>query len=66
MEIEKAKSIIEAMLFAAGRELKQEEIMSVIEVNADDLDKIVKSLQDEYINNNRGIEIIKANKKRIL
>lgn len=61
MEIEKAKSIIEAMLFAAGRELKREEIMAVIEVSAPDLDKIINSLQDEYVSNNRGIEIIKIN-----
>lgn len=61
MEIEKSKAIIEAMLFASGRELKQEELMSAIEVNAEDLSKIVQSLQDEYVSNNRGIEIIKAN-----
>lgn len=61
MEIEKAKSIIEAMLFAAGRELKREEIMAVIEVSAPDLDKIINSLQDEYIDNGRGLEIIKIN-----
>lgn len=61
MEIEKLKSIIEAMLFAAGREVKQEEIMSVLEISADDLDKIIHTLQDEYISQNRGIEIIKIN-----
>lgn len=61
MEIEKSKSIIEAMLFAAGREVKQEEIMSVLEIGADDLEKIIYSLQDEYKNQNRGIEIIKIN-----
>lgn len=61
MEIEKAKSIIEAMLFAAGREVKQEEIMSILELSAEDLEKIVRSLKDEYINQNRGIEIIKMN-----
>lgn len=61
MEIEKAKSIIEAMLFAAGRELKREEIMAAIEVSAPDLDKIINSLQDEYVSNGRGLEIIKVN-----
>ncbi len=61
MEIEKLKSIIEAMLFAAGREIKQEEIMSVLEISADDLDKIIHTLQDEYVSQNRGIEIIKIN-----
>lgn len=61
MEIEKLKSVIEAMLFAAGREVKQEEIMSILEISADDLEKIVHSLQDEYISQNRGMEIIKLN-----
>lgn len=61
MEIEKLKSIIEAMLFAAGREVKQEEIMSILEIGAEDLEKIIYSLQDEYKNQNRGIEIIKIN-----
>lgn len=61
MEIEKSKSIIEAMLFAAGREVKREEIMSILEISADDLEKIVHVLQDEYANQNRGIEIIKIN-----
>lgn len=61
MEIEKLKSITEAMLFAAGREIKQQEIMSILEISADDLEKIVHSLQDEYISKNRGIEIIKLN-----
>ncbi len=62
MEIEKLKSIIEAMLFAAGREVKQEEIMSVLEISAEDLERIIHTLQDEYITQNRGIEVIKINK----
>lgn len=62
MEIEKLKSIIEAMLFAAGREVKQEEIMSILEISAEDLERIVHTLQNEYVTQNRGIEIIKINK----
>lgn len=62
MEIEKLKSIIESMLFAAGREVKQEEIMSILEISAEDLERIVHTLQDEYVTQNRGIEIIKINK----
>lgn len=62
MEIEKLKSIIESMLFASGREVKQEEIMSILEISAEDLERIVHTLQDEYVTQNRGIEIIKINK----
>ncbi len=61
MEIEKLKSVIEAMLFASGREVRQEEIMSILEIGAEDLEKIIYSLQDEYKNQNRGIEILKIN-----
>lgn len=61
MEIEKMKAIIEAMLFASGRELKQEEIMSILEISAEDLEKIINSLREDYSSQNRGIEIIKVN-----
>lgn len=61
MEIEKMKAIIEAILFASGRELKQEEIMSILEISAEDLEKIINSLREDYSNQNRGIEIIKIN-----
>jgi len=60
MEIEKAKSIIEAILFASGREVEIKELMSALEMSQDEIIKIIDIMKQEYENNNRGIEIIKV------
>ncbi len=61
MEIEKAKAIIEAILFACGREVKINELMSALELSGEDVLNIVESLKADYKMNNRGIEIIRVN-----
>lgn len=61
MEIEKAKAVIEAILFACGREVKINELMSALELNGEDVLNIVESLKSDYERENRGIEIIKVN-----
>lgn len=61
MEIEKAKAIIEAILFACGREVKVNELMSALELSGEDVLNIVESLKADYKMNNRGIEIIRVN-----
>ena len=61
MEIEKAKAVIEAILFACGREVKINELMSALELNGEDILNIVESLKSDYERENRGIEIIKVN-----
>ena len=60
MEIEKIKSIIEAILFAAGRQVNIKELMMDLELPKDDLENVIVSMQDDYKNQNRGIEIIKV------
>ena len=60
MEIEKIKSIIEAILFAAGRQVNIKELMMALEVPKDDLESVIVSMQEDYKNQNRGIEIIKV------
>ncbi len=60
MEIEKIKSIIEAILFAAGRQVNIKELMISLELPKDDLENIIVSMQEEYKKQNRGIEIIKV------
>ena len=60
MNIEKIKSIIEAILFSAGRIVQLNELILVLEQNEDDIVKIIKQMQDEYKVSNRGIEIIKV------
>ena len=59
MEIEKIKSIIEAILFATGRQVNIKELMISLEISKDDLESVIVSMQEDYKNQNRGIEIIK-------
>ena len=61
MEIEKNKAIIEAILYAAGREVKMSELMAALELGAEDITTIIESMKAEYKNLNRGIEIIEIN-----
>ena len=61
MEIEKAKAIIEAILFACGREVQIKELMSALELSSEDLFAIIESMKQDYEKAGRGIEIIKIN-----
>ena len=61
MEFSKEQSIIEAMLFAAGREVTVKEITNVLELGAEDIDKIILNMKAEYEARNSGIEIVKVN-----
>jgi len=61
MEFSKEQAIIEAMLFAAGREVNVKEFMNVLELGAEDIDKIILNMKTEYDAKNSGIEIIKVN-----
>ena len=58
MELEKAKGIIEAILFAAGREVKINELMSALEISSEEVIKAINSLKNEYQSGGRGISII--------
>ncbi len=60
MDIEKTKAIIEAILFAAGRVVKINELVLVLEKNEEEINKIIENMQEEYKAENRGIEIIKV------
>lgn len=60
MEIEKIKSIIEAMLFACGRPIEIKEFMTSLEISAEDVEKILQNMKMEFEAENRGIEIIKV------
>lgn len=59
MEISKLKSIIEAILFAAGRPITKKELILSLEISEEDIQTIVDSMQEEYQKAERGIEIIK-------
>lgn len=58
MEIEKIKGEIEAILFAAGREVKITQLMSALEVSSEEVITIVESMKEDYKKENRGLQII--------
>jgi len=60
LEIEKIKSIIEAILFSAGRIVETKEFMAILELTNEDIDSIIQNMKTEFEEQNRGIEIIKV------
>lgn len=58
METQKIKEIIEAILFSAGRIVTQEELILALEIDKNQLENIIKIMQEDYMS--RGIEIIKV------
>ena len=59
MQINKTKAIIEAILFSAGREVKKNELMLTLELSSEEIDEIITIIQQDYKNEERGIELIK-------
>ncbi len=60
MELERAESIIEAILFSAGRTVKVSEIAADLEYTTDDVERIIQNMISKYKEASRGIEIIKV------
>ena len=60
MDLDRKKAAIEAILFAAGRVIKINELMTILEISSDEIISIVNNMGEEYAKNNRGIEIIKV------
>ncbi len=60
MEINQKKSILEAILFAAGRPVSQKELILNLEIPEEDIENIIANMQEEYQREARGIEIIKV------
>ncbi len=54
------KSIIESILFSAGRVVETKEIMAILELSEEDVDTILLNMKTEFENQDRGIEIIKV------
>ena len=57
MEKEEAKAIIESILFAAGKEVSEQELSMALEKPKEEIEEIIKEMQNEE--KPRGIEIIK-------
>ena len=62
MEIEKLKGIIESILFAAGRVVTEDELVLNLELSKEDVHNIIQSMQEDYKEQSRGLEIIKVDK----
>lgn len=60
MDEEKQKSIIESVLFATGRVVKIDELQMILEISKDEIEFIIQQMQEEYLKNSRGIELIKV------
>ena len=58
MDKDKVKAVIEAILFAAGREVNKKELMTVLELSEDEIKTLINEMKDEYKKADRGIEII--------
>ncbi len=59
MDIERAEAIIEAMLFSTGSIITIKDIMNVIELGSEDIERIIQKMKTKYNENNSGIELIK-------
>jgi len=60
MNIKNGMAAVEAILFAAGREVKVVELMAALEVSEEEIIAIIDKLQEGYLEESRGIEIIKV------
>ena len=54
MEINQKKSIIEAILFAAGRPVKKSEMVLALEITEEDIENLVQKMQEEYCEGEKG------------
>lgn len=61
MEIEKNKQIIEAIMFAVGRDISTKELSTILELTPSDVEEIIENMRVDFEAQNRGIEIIKVN-----
>ena len=60
MDLNKQQAIIEAMLFASGREVNIKDIMNALEIGYEDIEKIMQNMKNKYDSENSGIELIKV------
>ncbi len=61
MELKKEQAIIEAMLFSSGKEVSIKDIMNILELGSEDIEKIMQNMKLKYESEDSGIELIKVN-----
>lgn len=59
MELEKAEAIIEAMLFSTGGIVTIKDIMNIVEIGSEDIEKIMQKMRTKYDAKNSGLELVK-------
>ena len=59
MEKQEKQAIIEAILFAAGRQVEIKELMAVLEINEDETREILEDLKTKLNKEDSGIELIR-------
>ncbi|MBP3463222.1 MAG: SMC-Scp complex subunit ScpB [Clostridia bacterium] len=60
MKLENVKSVIESILFSAGRVVKVSELAKILEMTPEEVNTIMQALKTDYTEEARGIEIIKV------
>lgn len=60
MEQEYRKGMIEAILFAAGKEVNIKELSLILEKSKEEVEEIIYEMNLEYKDKNRGIEIVQC------
>lgn len=60
MQEDKIKGTIEAVLFAVGNEVNIKDLQLVLEKSKSEIEEIIKLMNVEYKDKNRGIEIIQV------
>lgn len=59
MDVKEIKSIIEALLFTWGDPLESKDIADVLEMDKEEIDKIIGEMMDDFDYNRRGLRIIR-------
>ena len=60
MNDEKARGIIEAVLFSTGRVVKIGELINILELSSEKINEIISQMQLDYSKENRGIELVRV------
>lgn len=60
MKLENVKSVIESILFSAGRVVKVSELAKILEMTPEEVNTMMQALKTDYAEESRGIEIIKV------
>ena len=61
MDYTKQQAIVEAMLFANGKEVNVKDLMTALEMNMEEVEAVINVLIQKYSDEKSGIELVKVN-----